>query len=195
MAQRGIGKQGRDRIKQSLNATSKDVSGSQGSREEAFDPWVAASPGFDNAVPNMLGERTNGMDSTRLSHAQYFFDPDTMQGNLYVKFRRAQSEYVYTGIPVYAARRIYDALSKGKTVPSIEQWGYYKHTGGEGEYFQKPEGTPMGKKFMSGVLTAQEQYKEEKDTPTRNTQVSEINPPQRNTAFEQLRLEWGQDND
>ena len=194
MAARGIGKQGRDRIKQSLNATSKEVGGSP-QRQEAFDPWEAASPGFDNAVPDMLGERTNGTDSTRLSHAQYFFDPDTMQGNLYVKFRRAGSEYVYTGIPVYAARRIYDALSKGKTVPSIEQWGYYQHKGGESKYFAKPDGTPMGKKFMSGILTPQDNYKMEKDTPFSNTEVDEINPPQRNSVAQQLRLQWGQDND
>lgn len=193
MAARGIGKQGRDRIKQSLNATSKDIAGST-QTEEAFDPWVAASSGFNNAVPDMLGERTNGMDSTRLSHAQYFFDPQTMQGNLYVKFRRAESEYVYTGIPVYAARRIYDALSKGKTVPSIEQWGYYKHSGGEGSYFQKPEGTEMGRKFMSGIIAAQAPS-EQKDTSTRNTQFGEINPPQRNTSVQQLRLDWNQDND
>lgn len=189
MAQRGIGKQGRDRIKESLNATSKEVAGSS-QRQEAFDPWVAASPGFDNAVPSMLGENTNGMDSTRLSHAQYFFDPDTMQGNLYVKFRRAGSEYVYTGIPVYAARRIYDALSKGKTIRSIEQWNYYKHDGGESDYFTKPSGTEMGRKYMSGIVTPQG-----KDTVLKNTNVSEINPPQRNTVQEQLRLSWSEENE
>ena len=190
MAQRGLGKYGKDRIREALNATSKDVTQTQSSREEAFDPWVAASPGFDNAVPAMLGQNTNGMDSTRLSHAQYFFDPDTMSGNFYVKFRRKGSEYVYTGVPVYAARRIYDALSKGKTIPSFEQYGYYQHRGGEGEYFSRQEGTPMGRKFMSGLIQSQ-------DNVQRNLfdEMGEVNPVQRDMSQNQLGLQWGQKED
>jgi len=188
MAQRGLGKYGKDRIKESLNATSKDVGGSRSSREEAFDPWIATSPGFNNAVPAMLGVNTNGTDSTRLSHAQYFFDPETMSGNFYVKFRRRGDEYVYSGVPLYAARRIYDALSKGKSTPELEQFGYYKHQGGESEYFARQPGTPLGRKFMSGIVTPQDNQQK----TLFEAEGKEVNPVQRNLYQDQLGLNWGE---
>jgi hypothetical protein len=128
--------------------------------EEAFAPWEAASGGYDNASEDMLGMRTGGMDSTRVTYAQYFFDKNTETGNMYVSFRgtrnrRNGNEYVYTDVPVYAARRFYQALSKGRdinfAVGGLEQFGYSPSPGDP--HFGKQPPTPYGIQVQNGKTT------------------------------------------
>jgi hypothetical protein len=124
--------------------------------KERFDPWEAATPGHNNATPGMLGENTGGQDSTRVTHCQYFFNKDTSVGNMYVKFRRAGSQYVYMNVPVYAAKSFYNALSKGKTINNgLERYMYSKST--DGDKFGLPDGTEYGRKVQNGNVTPREE--------------------------------------
>ena len=158
----GLGAAGRQRIKDSLaqfaladDATREALF----NIEENFDPWVAATPGYDNARKEMLGERTNGQDSTRLSYCQYFFNPNTLVGDMYVDFRgRAGrsngNRYMYTNVPVYAAKRFYTALSKGKSINralnGLEQFGYMPYN--DEKHFSKPAATDLGAKIQRGAF-------------------------------------------
>lgn len=125
--------------------------------EEAFPAWQAATGGYDNASDDMRGYVTNGMDSTRVTYAQYFFDPGTDTGNMYVSFRGTMrrsngNEYVYTNVPVYAARRFYNALSKGKDINAaiggLEVFGYAPAAGDS--HFGIHEATPYGESALHG---------------------------------------------
>ena len=98
--------------------------------EERFDPWVAATQGSDNENPSQLGERTNGQDSTRLLSAQYFFNRETLTGNIYLKFRGQKNRengpyYVFNNVPAFVAKRYMTALSKGKTFNTMGLSGGY----------------------------------------------------------------------
>lgn len=162
--ERGLGNWGRQRVERALGdftlQTQADRDRAEGRESpnswEWFDPWVAATPGLNNADPSMLGQNTNGTDSTRVSMAQYYFDPNTQTGNMYVTFRRAGSKYVYEGVPVYAARRFYNALSKGKSIGpmnGLEQYGYRRATGNEEVYYQGTPGSQIGRGFSNPLFS------------------------------------------
>ena len=164
---RGINPAAKARISAALTSAIKDseesfAKSSQQTKDvvfgekERFDPWEAATPGYDNATPSMLGENTGGQDSTRVTYCQYFFDKDTSVGNMYVKFRRAESQYVYINVPVYAAKSFYDALSKGKTINSgLERYLYSKSA--DGDKFGLPAGTEYGRKIQNGTVTPRDE--------------------------------------
>ncbi len=120
--------------------------------EERFDPWIAATPGADNEDPSQLGERTNGQDSTRLVSAQYFFNRDTLSGDIYLKFRGQKNRtngpyYVFNNVPAFVAKRYMTALSKGKTFNTMGfSGGYTKDTT---KYALQPA-TPFGAEIQKG---------------------------------------------
>ena len=123
--------------------------------EENFDPWDAVTGGYDNARPEMLGENTNGQDSTRITYAQYFFNSHTMVGDMYVSFRGTRNRangnrYMYTNVPVYAAKRFYTALSKGKSINrainGLEQFGYTPFS--DEKHFNRPPASELGAKII-----------------------------------------------
>lgn len=172
---------GRDRIRQALGdftlQTQADRNRAEGRESpnswEWFDPWRAATPGLNNADPSMLGINTNGTDSTRVSTAQYFFDPQTQLGNMYVTFRRAGSKYVYEGVPVYAARRFYNALSKGKSIGpmnGLEQYGYRRAGSNEDVYFRGEAGSSIGRSFSNPLFANTAAITDEPDEEYRPTQ-------------------------
>jgi hypothetical protein len=105
----------------------------------------------------MLGERTGGTDSTRITYAQYFFDAETMTGNMYVswrgrKGRKNGNRYVYFDMPVSAARNFYDSLSKGKNANYNLDSYAYSHSP-DGRYFAQPPATPLGERIQHGAPT------------------------------------------
>lgn len=157
---------------QQFDLASEETKEALFNREEAFPAWEAATGGYDNASPEMLGVNTGGMDSTRITYAQYFFNPDTDTGNMYVSFRGTVkrsngNEYVYTNVPVYAARRFYNALSKGKDINAaiggLEVYGYAPAPGDS--HFGVHEPTPYGEDALSGMtrLSARKYQVEEGD--------------------------------
>jgi hypothetical protein len=188
---------GRDRIRQALGdftlQTQADRDRAEGRESpnswEWFDPWRAASPGLDNAKPSMLGVNTNGSDSTRVSMAQYFFDPQTQIGNMYVLFRRKGSRYVYEGVPVYAARRFYNALSKGKSIGpmnGLEQYGYRRAADHEDAYFRGESGSTIGRSFSNPLYANTAAITDDLD--------EEYRPEQRNyptSVQPELELDFG----
>lgn len=120
--------------------------------EERFDPWVADTQGADNEDPSQLGERTNGQDSTRLVSAQYFFNKETLNGDIYIKFRGQKNRsngpyYVFNNVPAFVAKRYMTALSKGKSFNTIGLSGGY--TRDESKYKLEPA-TPFGEKIQKG---------------------------------------------
>ena len=115
---RGLGSAGKARIKDSLQAfvyADDKTKEALFNKEENFDPWMAATGGHDNATKSMLGENTNGQDSTRFTFVQYFFNPDTLTGDIYMDFRgtiniQKPTKYVFNNVPVYQAISFYEAL-------------------------------------------------------------------------------------
>jgi hypothetical protein len=120
--------------------------------EERFDPWVAATQGADNEDPSQLGERTNGQDSTRLLSAQYFFNKETLIGDIYLKFRGQKNRrngpyYVFNNVPAFVAKRYMTALSKGKTFNTMGLSGGYTR---DTTKFSLEPATPFGAKIQKG---------------------------------------------
>lgn len=120
--------------------------------KERFDPWVAATQGYDNDDPSMLGERTNGSDSTRITSAQYFFDKKTLNGDIYIDFRgKAKrsnpTRYVFNNVPAFVAKRYMTALSKGKSFDTTGLSGGYTD---DSSKFALEAATPFGAKIQYG---------------------------------------------
>lgn len=159
---RGLGNAGRARIKDSLQAfalSDEQTKQALFNEEECFDPWVANTGGVDNATPDMLGERTNGQDSTRFTFVQYFFNPETMVGDIYMDFRgkkgrKNPTKYVFNNVPVYQAKRFYEALSKGKTFNTGGMSGGYVDY--DPDHFNRQPATPLGKKLQYGAFSQQQ---------------------------------------
>lgn len=153
---RGLGSAGKARIKDSLQAFAYADDATKEAlfnKEENFDPWMASTGGHNNDTPAMLGERTNGQDSTRFTFVQYFFNPDTLTGDIYMDFRgtegrRKPTQYVFNNVPVYQAINFYDALSKGKTFNTGGMSGGYVDN--DAVHFTLPPATPLGAKFQYG---------------------------------------------
>lgn len=156
---RGINPEARGRIraalqdaKDSFALSSDETKEALFYTEERFDPWVAATPGADNEDPSQLGERTNGQDSTRLLSAQYFFNKETLNGDIYLKFRGQKNRtngpyYVFNNVPAFVAKRYMTALSKGKTFNTMGlSGGYTKDT----SKFKLEPATEFGAKIQKG---------------------------------------------
>ncbi len=159
---RGLGSAGKARIKDSLQAfvyADDKTKEALFNKEENFDPWMAATGGHDNATKSMLGENTNGQDSTRFTFVQYFFNPDTLTGDIYMDFRgtinrQKPTKYVFNNVPVYQAISFYEALSKGKTFNTGGMSGGY--VTGDVKHFSQPAATPLGAKFQHGAFSQQQ---------------------------------------
>ena len=157
--QRGINPDARRRIRAALQDTkgafalaSDEAKEALFYAEERFDPWTAATQGADNEDPSQLGERTNGQDSTRLLSAQYFFNKETLTGDIYLKFRGQAKRtngpyYVFNNVPAFVAKRYMTALSKGKTFNTMGLSGGY--TRDTTKYSLEPA-TPFGAKIQKG---------------------------------------------
>lgn len=188
---RGLGSAGRARVQDSLRQFSladEETKQALFNEEDAFEPWEAATGGYDNARPEMLGENTNGQDSTRITYCQYFFDRQTSTGNMYVSFRGTRNrsngnEYVYTDVPVYAAKRFYTALSKGKSINralnGLEQYGYMPVSGDS--HFGKQAPTEYGLKVQYGAFGNANPITDDPNKEFKGTQQS---------AQGQLPLDW-----
>ena len=156
---RGINPEARARISRALSDTKDSFALSSDEAKEAlfyaeerFDPWVAATPGADNEDPSQLGERTNGQDSTRLVSAQYFFNKETLNGDIYLKFRGQKNRkngpyYVFNNVPAFVAKRYMTALSKGKTFNTMGLSGGYTR---DTTKFALEPATPFGAKIQKG---------------------------------------------
>lgn len=157
--QRGINPDARSRIRAALQDTkgsfalaSDEAKEALFYAEERFDPWTAATQGADNEDPSQLGERTNGQDSTRLLSAQYFFNKETLNGDIYLKFRGQKNRsngpyYVFNNVPAFVAKRYMTALSKGKTFNTMGLSGGY--TRDTTKYSLEPA-TPFGAEIQKG---------------------------------------------
>ena len=160
---RGLGAMGKARVQDSLQSfayADEKTKEALFNKEECFDPWTAASGGIDNATDEMLGENTNGQDSTRFTFVQYFFNPDTLTGDIYMDFRGKAgrsnpTQYVFNNVPVYQAINFYDALSKGKTFNTGGMSGGYVKS--DATHFSRPPATPLGAKFQHGAFSQQQQ--------------------------------------
>ena len=118
---RGLSPEARARIKESIMPTTtyrdaqeafakstqetKDVI--QGEKER-FEQWAATDQTPDNGHDlSNLGANTNGTSSTRILTAQYFFNKQTLSGDIYVtwrgqaKRRSGTPYYVYNNIPAF----------------------------------------------------------------------------------------------
>ncbi len=176
---------GKARVQDSLQAFSyadEKTKEALFNKEENFDPWTAASGGIDNATDEMLGENTNGQDSTRFTFVQYFFNPDTLIGDIYMDFRgkagrKNPTQYVFNNVPVYQAINFYDALSKGKTFNTGGMTGGYVKS--DATHFSRPSATPLGAKFQHGAFSQQQQ---DQGFPAINKQNKDQN---------QLPFDWG----
>lgn len=187
----GMGAQGRAKVRDSLVqfALSDDATKEAlFNAEENFDAWNAATEGYDNARPEMLGENTNGQDSTRITYAQYFFNPHTMVGDMYVSFRGTRNrsngnQYMYTNVPVYAAKRFYTALSKGKSINrainGLEQFGYTPFS--DDKHFSRPPATEFGAKVQYGAFG---------NVANAVERANEFKPTKQNDVQGQLPLSW-----
>lgn len=187
----GLGSQGKARVRDSLvqfALADEDTRKALFDIEENFDPWDAATGGYDNATEEMLGENTNGQDSTRITYAQYFFNPNTMVGDVYVSFRgtrnrRNGNRYMYTNVPVYAAKRFYTALSKGKSINrainGLEQFGYTPIS--DDKHFSRPPATEFGAKVQYGAFG---------NVANAVERATEFKPPRQNDVQGQLPLSW-----
>ena len=160
---RGINPAAKARIKDSLQAFAYADEQTQEAlfeKEENFDPWVASTSGHDNANDSMLGENTNGQDSTRFTFVQYFFNPETLIGDIYMDFRGTikrnnPTQYVFNNVPVYQAKNFYEALSKGKTFNTGGMSGGYVDY--YAKHFSLPPATPLGAKFQHGAFDQKKQ--------------------------------------
>jgi hypothetical protein len=156
---RGINPEARARISRALSDTKDSFALSSDEAKEAlfyaeerFDPWVASTQGADNEDPSQLGERTNGQDSTRLLSAQYFFNKETLNGDIYIKFRGQKNRsngpyYVFNNVPAFVAKRYMTALSKGKTFNTMGLSGGYTR---DTTKFSLEPATPFGAKIQKG---------------------------------------------
>ena len=156
---RGINQEARARISRALSDTKSSFALSSDEAKEAlfyeeerFDPWVAATQGRDNEDPSQLGERTNGQDSTRLVSAQYFFNKETLNGDIYIKFRGQKNRsngpyYVFNNVPAFVAKRYMTALSKGKTFNTMGLSGGYTR---DTTKFELKPATEFGAKIQKG---------------------------------------------
>ena len=159
---RGLGSAGKARIQDSLQAfaySDDKTKEALFNKEENFDPWTASTGGTDNATDSMLGENTNGQDSTRFTFVQYFFNPDTLTGDIYMDFRgkagrKNPTQYVFNNVPVYQAIGFYEALSKGKTFNTGGMSGGYVK--GDAKHFSQPAATPLGARFQHGAFSQQQ---------------------------------------
>lgn len=120
--------------------------------KERFDPWLASTQGHNNASDDMLGERTNGTDSTRITSAQYFFDKKTLNGDIYIDFRGTAkrtnpTRYVFNNVPAFVAKRYMSALSKGKSFNTAGLSGGYTT---DSDKFSLEPATPFGAKIQYG---------------------------------------------
>ena len=164
--QRGISPEARARIKQSASSTTlykdaqeafakstqetKDVI--QGEKER-FEQWAATdqTPNNGHDLKN-LGANTNGASSTRILNAQYYFDKQTLNGDIYVTWRGQEGRekgphYVFNNVPAFVAKRFMTALSKGKTINTSGLSGGYTE---DGSKFKNPSATPFGAKIQTG---------------------------------------------
>ena len=164
---RGISPEARARIKQSVSSTTtyrdaqeafakstqetKDVI--QG-KKERFEQWAATDQTPDNCHDlSNLGANTNGTSSTRILTAQYFFDKQTLNGDIYVTWRGQEGRtsktpyYVYNNIPAFVAKRFMTALSKGKTINTSGLSGGYTT---DNSKFKNPSATPFGAEIQKG---------------------------------------------
>ena len=156
---RGINPEARARISRALSDTKDSFALSSDEAKEAlfyveerFDPWVASTQGRDNEDPSQLGERTNGQDSTRILSAQYFFNKETLNGDIYIKFRGQKNRsngpyYVFNNVPAFVAKRYMTALSKGKTFNTMGLSGGYTR---DTTKFALEPATPFGAKIQKG---------------------------------------------
>ena len=164
---RGLSPEARARVKESIMPTTtyrdaqeafakstqetKDVI--QGEKER-FEQWAATDQTPDNGHDlSNLGANTNGTSSTRILTAQYFFNKQTLSGDIYVtwrgqaKRRSGTPYYVYNNIPAFVAKRFMTALSKGKTINTSGLSGGYTK---DDSKFSNPSATPFGAEIQAG---------------------------------------------
>ena len=84
--------------------------------------------------------------------AQYFFNKETLNGDIYVKFRGQRNRsngpyYVFNNVPAFVAKRYMTALSKGKSFNTIGLSGGY--TQDESKFRLEPA-TPFGSQIQKG---------------------------------------------
>ena len=163
---RGISREARARVKESISSTTlyKDAQEAfakstqetkdavQGEKER-FEQWAATDQTPDNGHDlKNLGANTNGASSTRILNAQYFFNKQTLNGDIYVTWRgqagrKNGPHYVFNNVPAFVAKRFMTALSKGKTINTSGLSGGYTT---DMDKFKDPSATPFGAKIQKG---------------------------------------------
>ena len=164
---RGLSPEARARVKESVSSTTTYIDAQEAfakssqqtkdalqGEKERFEQWAATDQNIDNGHDlSNLGENTNGASSTRILTAQYFFNKQTLNGDIYVtwrgqaKRRSGTPYYVFNNIPAFVAKRFMTALSKGKTINTSGLSGGYTK---DNSKFANPSATAFGAQIQHG---------------------------------------------